>query len=240
MDRKERSSAGKRPLAESYNREETAETASAAAYEPEDEIEYANVEDLPALSVKDFVKALREVDKLGLTWTGDFYPDVRPKSPQDESALDAGDFDRISNAYPQLPREVGYVVLHLLTGANADVVGDEEALGAKAEAVKELLLTPSYRSEFSFNHLLKVPKLSDMEWEVVIKTSDQSIKELTPTPYAVISLQVLSSMHDEEKYKTLSFAVDELRAAQMIEMLSDVQSQLKRTQGLAEKLQTGE
>lgn len=240
MDRKERSSASKRAVGESYDREGSAEKAGDGVGAPGDEIEYANVEDLPALAVKDFVKALREVDKLGLTWTGDFYPDVRPKSPGDESALDAGDFERISNAYPQLPREVGYVVLHLLTGANADVVGDEEALKAKSEAVEELLLTPSYRSEFFFNHLLKVPKLAETDWEVVIKTSDQSIKELTPTPYAVISLRVLSSMHDEEKYKTLSFAVDELRAAQMIEMLSDVQVQLKRTQELAEKLQASE
>jgi hypothetical protein len=236
VDRKERSATSKRRLVESYEREASAERDNAR--DAQDEVEYANVEDLPPLASADFVKALREVDKLGLTWTGDFYPDVRPKSSKYESALDTEGFAQIGSEYPQLPREVGYVVLHLLTGASADVVGDEEALRAKSEAVKELLLTPSYRSEFFFNHLLKIPRLTDLVWEVVIKTSDQSIKEMAPTTYAVISLQVASSTNDEEKSETLSFAVDELRAVQMIEMLSDVQVQIKRAEELAEKLQT--
>lgn len=134
--------------------------------------------------------ALERLNSIGLTWTADRTPAIKPKSEGIDDPFFTEEFSKIQSQYPHLPSELGLIVAHAITGGNvpAERVGDAEDLKKKAEIVRELLITPEYKSEFFFKHSIKVPYLSGTDWEVVFKLVEKNVAGPPGISYALLSL----------------------------------------------------
>src|SRR6266705_1022516 len=118
-----------------------------------------------------FRTALQQLDTLGLTWTADSIPAIKAKGDVGDAAIAGEELAKLQREYPHLPGELSLVIAHAITGVKvpSERVGNAEDLKAKAETVRELLITPEFKSEFFFKHSIKLPYLAGMDWEVVFK-----------------------------------------------------------------------
>jgi hypothetical protein len=71
------------------------------------------------------------------------------------------------------------------------IVGDKVSLEAKAALVRARVITPEFRAEFFFKHAIKVPYLTDIDWEVVFKLFEKNVVDMPGVSYALLSLRVL-------------------------------------------------
>jgi hypothetical protein len=204
--------------------------------EDDDEME----DDGEPLSAEQFQYVLQAVDELGLTWTSDLPPGVSAKNLESAHVLDSEDFQEIQDQYPRFPYELGHIIWCVLTGQQpvTEVIGSPQTFERKAQAVRELLISPEFRSDFFFQHMLKVPYFLDLDWEVNIKTFERGVQGAPGTCYALVSLLTRNSVHKLDKTKTLAFALDEQRVGTLIDLLEDVREALIRTRSAADALQS--
>lgn len=195
--------------------------------EDDDEMED---DDLP-LSAEQFEYVLRAVDELGLTWTSDMPPNVEAKNQESAPALNSEDFQEIQDEHPRFPYELGHVIWCVLTGRQPvpEMVGDAQEFEQKAGAVRELLISPEFRSDFFFQHMLKVPYFLDLDWEVNIKALERGVQDAPGTSYALVSLLTRNTVHRLDKAENFSFALDERRVGILIDHLLEVRAALMST-----------
>lgn len=197
------------------------------------EIEDTEAE-VKALSPEEFRDALQKLDALGLTWTADRVPQIKPKQSVSDEVFLTEDFDKIREDYPYLPVELSAIVFHVLTGSQPStiLVGDQESLQKKAELVERFIITQAYKSEFFFKHAIKVPYLRDIDWEVVCKVSERNVHKPSIIPYALLSLMFLDPNRAgiRQQESTLTVAVDEKLVTDLIGILDEVRDNLQRAQ----------
>jgi len=190
------------------------------------------------LTPDEFRNALEKLSALGLTWTADRIPRVVAKNPEAEDAFLSDEFKHLQRAYPNLPRELSAVVYHALTGSPVyyEVVGNEEGLKEKLSAVRDLLITSAYRSEFFFKYALKVPYFEDIDWEVVFKTHERNVEGIPASAYALLLLTFHNTNANvtADRHQNLSVAVDLKMVEKLIRLLVDIRTGLEDAQKLAD------
>ncbi len=181
------------------------------------------------LTPKQFRAVLLEIDSLGLTWTTELPPELMAKS-QDSSGFASEKLEQIEESYPTLPNELGYVVWYALTGTEpiTELVGTKEDLEAKAEIVRELLITPEFRDEFFFSQMVKVPFFDNLDWEVVVKTCDQGVQRFPGNAYALLTILMESNAHYGDKREAVTLAINEARLERLLAALIDMRAALRR------------
>lgn len=213
-------------------------TIKANVIEEDEEDDEEVIQPLPP---DEFRNALEKLSSLGLTWTADRIPRVIAKDPDAESALFSEDFQKLQKAYPNLPRELSVVVYHALTGAPAyeSVVGNEKELKEKVEAVHDLLLTSSFRSEFFFKYAIKVPYFETIDWEVVFKTHERNVAGMPAVAYALLLLTFHNTnarLGKLDQHQNTTVAVDLKLVNKLIGLLLDVKVGLEDAQKLSDML----
>jgi hypothetical protein len=197
-------------------------------------------EEFKPLTPDDFRTALKRVGDLGLTWTADRVPHVRPKESVSDEVLLSEEFENIQREYPGLPIELSSIVFHFLTDAHvpAELVGSQDDLEKKIAIVNELIITPEYKAEFFFRHAIKVPYLTDIDWEVVLKLAENNVKDPPGIPYALLSLRFLdpSRANARQQQRTFTVAVDGTLVKGLIANLMEVQDRLERARPLTEAM----
>lgn len=183
------------------------------------------------LTANEFYSVLRSIDSLGFTWTCDLPPNIKAKDKSVESTLDFNELRRIQNSYPDFPNELGYVIWYVLTGTKpvGGLVGSDEELEKKAGMVRGMVITPEFSSEFFFKHMLKVPYISTIDWEVVLKKFERGVLNAPNNAYALISVLLESTVHDVEKSTSFTFAANEQRIESLIDQLTEILFALRRT-----------
>jgi hypothetical protein len=212
-------------------------TLKATVIEPEDE-----EEDEEPLTVEEFRDALKRIDALGLMWTADAVPQVKPKSEEYEGALLSDEFEEIQDRYPQLPEELSIVVAYAITRNRllSGEVGGVGALKEKAEVVQELkIIDADYRSEFFFKHSIKVPYFTNIDWEVVYKLEEKNVYAMPNAAYALLTLlfhnpRLMAS--EGNRHRTLTVAADLHIVERLISVLTDIKTALERSRKLAHEL----
>lgn len=202
--------------------------AKATIIDDEEEGE-TKVTDAPPLTPEQFREALQRFSDLSLTWTADTPPRVKPASKEGDSVLLSTEFDAFQREYPKLPREVGSIAYHYITGSEctADVAGDAETLRKKIEIAKEFFLNEEYRAEFFFKHAIKVPYFSEIDWEVVIKAAEKNVTTFAGVAYALLSLHLDSPDGSKSKNQTLTVAVNTAIVDKLMATLKDVRDALE-------------
>lgn len=219
------------------------ESSSALEQQDGETTDYVGERNLP-LTAHEFRDVLQQIDALGLTWTADLVPGLRPKGREGYEALLGREYKEIQRQYPHLPRELGLVVFHALTGRSVSsrLTDTEEDLAAKVAVVREILLTGDYRAEFFFKHAIKVPYFANVDWEVVIKAFEKNVKDMPAIPYALLSLHFYGANEfhqEEEERQTMTVAVDERLVDRLIKSLTEVKAALKRTRGFTDAVSEG-
>lgn len=219
-------------------------TGRVITFKATDEIEKPSVEQREKepskpLTPNEFREALEKVDALGLGWTADIQSHIRAKTPEHEGIFLSPEFLEIQKNYPHLPREVGAVTFHVLTGSKAleSVVGGEDDLQQKVAAVRQFVITADYRSEFFFKHAIKVPYLSDIDWEVVFKLGEKNVKGIPGIPYALLSLLFHNPSSTAARGRvpeTKTVAVNEFLVGRLIDALTEVKRALEDSRQLAD------
>ena len=201
-------------------------------------------EDVKPLSPDEFRRALEKLDALGLTWTADSIPRVIAKEDTGDDAFLSEEFDQLQEAYPDLPREVGTVVFHALTGmpAHESIVGGKDDLEKKVATARELFITPAYRSDFFFKHALKVPYFEAIDWEVIFKTHERNVVDMPGVAYALLML----SFHNPnprvgalDQHQNVTVAANLKLVDKLIGTLIDVKTALEDAKKLADRLSEG-
>jgi hypothetical protein len=195
-------------------------------------------DDFEPLPPEEFRTALKKIDDLGLTWTADRLPGLRPKEGVSDDVFASEELDRIQSDYPFLPREVGALIYHILSGREIpeEILGSKDEVEKKAAIVRESIISNDFRSEFFFKHAIKVPYLTEIDWEVVFKLREKSIKGIPGVCYALLSLEFhnpdvdIKSPHTHE---TLTVAVNDYLVNSLIETLTELRTQLKEAQETA-------
>jgi hypothetical protein len=191
-------------------------------------------DEIKPLTADEFQTALKKVDDLGLTWSADQPPVLRTKEGVPDEVLFSDELDRIQDEYPYLPREIGAIVHHVFTGHELpDVYGSKSDLEKKVAIVRESILTDKYSSEFFFKHAIKVPYLTDIDWEVVLKVRERNIKVVPGILYALLSLEFRNPNTDTRsayKQQTFTVAVNEQLIGTLIDSLTDLKTQLEASQ----------
>jgi HCaRG protein. len=201
----------------------------------EDEEDEDEEEEIKLLTPDEFRTALQKVDALGLTWTADRIPGLRAKEGISDEVLLSDELNQIQAAYPYLPREIGALVFHILTGADLseDLYGSKDDLEKKASVVHELILSNTYRSDFFFKHAIKVPYLTDIDWEVVFKVRERNIKVVPGIIYALLSLEFHNpnvTLRASHRHETFTVAVNAPLVNSLIDTLTELKSQLEASQ----------
>lgn len=189
--------------------------------------------DIPALTPEQFREALQRFSDLGLTWTADRPPRVKPAG-KDDSVLLSEEFEKFQREYPKLPREVSSIAFHYITGSEctADIAGDAETLKKKIEIAKEFYLNEEYRTEFFFKHAIKVPYFSEIDWEVVIKTAEKNVRTFAGIAYALLSLHLDNPDGAKAKNQKVTVAVNTAMIDDLMATLQDVKKALEGTKKL--------
>lgn len=202
----------------------------------------SNPEDLQPLSPDKFRSVLLEIDSLGLTWTSDLPPELVAKTKEQSSNFSGKKLEQIEDRYPNLPNELGYVIWYALTGTKplTDLVGTDADLQAKAEVVKELLVTPEFRDEFFFTQMVKVPSFDNVDWEVIVKTSERGVQHLPGNAYALMTLLMESNSHYGDQRETVTFAINEVRLERLLAALIDMRTALQRARKFGNQLRNEE
>jgi hypothetical protein len=192
--------------------------------------ETAGQRDSESLSPDEFRAVLLEIDALGLTWSTELPPQLLAKTQDGTGSFASGKLQEIEDNYPTLPNELGYVIWYALTGTEpvADLVGTKENLDAKAEVVRELLITPEFRDEFFFSQMVKVAFFDNLDWEVVVKTSEQGVQRFPGNAYALVTLLMEGNAHYGDKRETVTFAINETRLERLLGVLIDMRAALQR------------
>lgn len=192
------------------------------------------------LTVVEFKDALGQLESLGLTWSADSPPAVIPKDSESENSLGKEAFFLLQQEYPQLPREVSLTVTYVLTGNEsfAEYVGGIDRLRKKAEIVKQSIITTDYRSEFFFKHSIKVPYLSDIDWEVVLKFSERSVAGCPAVSYGLLSLLLRepSTFGKTPHRRIVTVAVDEATIDRYITMFENIKESLQASRQITDNL----
>src|SRR5882672_2013499 len=218
-------------------------TIKANVIESEDEED--SDEDFQPLTSSAFREALQKVADLGLMWSADPIPRVVPLNEKAESALLSEEYRELEKAYPSLPRELSAVVYHALTGAPAydSIVGPPDDLKQKVSAVRDLVLTSSYRAEFFFKYALKVPYFESVDWEVVFKTHERNVKGMPAVGYALLMLtfhNTNASVRPLNTHENVTVAVDLPLVNKLIRTFVDIKTGLEDVQKLSERFAEAE
>lgn len=205
--------------------------------------EESDEDELKGLTPDQFRSVLEQINALGLSWSADIPPRVRPKSADKRGILISEEYTTIQRQYPSFPRELGLVVFYALTGSEmaAAFSGEQKAhLEEKTAAVRELVITPEYKAEFFFKYAIKVPYLIDVDWEIVIKAFERNVRDMPRIPYALLSLvfrqptdSSLPVSFDTADRDTLTVAVNEHLIDMLLGILKDVKSRLQSAQEIA-------
>ena len=190
------------------------------------------------LNPEEFRSVLRQLDQMGLTWTSDLPPDLVAKDADTNGALASEKLQEIQNNYPMFPNELGYVIWYALTGTEPlmEVVGTEEDLRMKSAIVRECLITPGFRDEFLFKHMLKVPYFSNLDWEVIVKTSERGVQAFPGNAYALVSVLLESNLQHAEKNEHFTFAINEQRLETLIALFGDMRAALQKARQIGDCL----
>lgn len=206
----------------------------------EDALDFAEARPGP-LAADEFREVLQRFDALGLTWTAERVPRMKPKEKRNREAFFSEELGEIQQKYPTFPRELAAVVLHALTGSQPPetLAGSVEDLPEKVAAVREFIVTTDYRAEFFFNYAVKVPHFLNVDWEVVIKAFEKNVDRVPGISYALLSLHFQDPERpnaEEGEEHTKTVAVDERLIDSIIETLNDVKSALGQTRTIAEAM----
>jgi hypothetical protein len=206
-------------------------------------------EEYHPLSSEQFRSILGKVDALGLTWTADIPPLIKPKEPASREYLLSEEYLKIQSQYPHFPRELALVIFYTLTRSRktASLIGSVEEAEQKSAAVQEYLIDarPEFRSEFFFKYAIKVPYFLDLDWEVVIKAYERNVRGMPRIPYALLSLVfrqpanpslVADFGSETAERETLTVAVNEYLVDKLIQSLKDVKVALAKTRKMADSL----
>ena len=147
-------------------------------------------EEVQPLTPEQFENGVKRLDALGLTFSVDLFPRLKPKDDSSPDIIDAEEYESIQNSYPTLPREVGLVAHNTITGNShgIDLLGGRDFFERKSEIVEKLVLTNKYREDFFFQHALKVPYFESIDWEINLKTHENGVKSNVSVPYALLML----------------------------------------------------
>lgn len=191
-----------------------------------------------SLTPAQFRSVLEEIESLGLTWTSDLPPQLIAKRQNANDAFSREKLQQIGNNYPMFPNELGYVIWYALTGTktSTDSVGTEADLKAKAEIVRELLITPEFRDEFFFRQLVKVPYIDNLDWEVIVKMSEHGVQRFPGNAYALVSILLEGTSHDGDKPETITFAINEVRLEKLLAVFTDMRDALQRARDVGNQL----
>lgn len=215
-----------RHMAEDSNTIETAVAEASLAPEP------SNAGDAAAqqsLTPQRFREVLKEIEGLGLTWTSDLPPQL-VATDQDGSSFTSEKLREIQDKYPSFPNELGYVIWYALTGTEplTDLVGTRTDLQLKAEIVREILITPEFRDEFFFSHMVKVPSFDNVDWEVIVKTSERGVQRFPGNAYALVTILMEGNAHYGDKRQSVTFAINEARLERLLTVLTEMRESLKQ------------
>ncbi len=190
----------------------------------------------PPMSSEDFEKALRAVDALGLTWTADAAPGVKPKSGEAEDAFLSPEFEEIQERYPRLPYEVFLATSSFLTGSSAytQAAGGEDSLKKKAAIAGELIVDKHYRNQFFFRSAIKVPYLRDIDWEIVSKLYEKGVEGTPGIAYGLLALSLQDPFYTSRAgtLRHITVAVDETLVSHLLEILTEVKTWLEQANGV--------
>jgi len=192
----------------------------------------------PVLTPAEFRSVLDEIDRLGLTWTSDLPPTVVARDGTANGAFATEKFDEIEERYPTLPNELGYVIWYALTGTEPvpHSVGSEEDLQAKAAIVRETIITPAFQDDFLFRHMLKLPRFENVEWEVIVKTSESGVQRFPGNAYGLVSILLESNSPYGDENESFTFAVNASRLTRLITVLDEMRDALHRATNIGECL----
>src|SRR5437867_3405664 len=84
------------------------ESAEAKSNSPEEEAAHG------PLTSDEFRSVLEQTDALGLTWSADIPPRIKPKNGEKRDILLSEEYAKIQQKYPSFPRELGLVMFHAL------------------------------------------------------------------------------------------------------------------------------
>lgn len=198
-------------------------------------------EDDKPLTPEQFEDGLRRIDALGLTFTVDLYPSLVAKNESSSDLIDVDELEEIRKKYPTLPREVGFVAHSTLTGREdaLELFGGSESFERKSQIVKEVVLTQEYKSDFFFQHALKVPFFEDIDWEVNFKTHEKGVRGVVYVPYALLML----TFHNPnprighfDAHQNVTVAVNRDLLDTMLATLNDVRTALDESHKITELL----
>lgn len=198
------------------------------------------------LSPEEFRSVLEQIDTLGLTWSADIPPLIKPKDGNKRAVLLSEEYRNIQRQYPAFPRELGLVMFYVLTGSEmaAAISGDDKpGFESKAAAVRDLLITSEYKGEFFFKYAIKVPYLVDVDWEIVIKAFERNVLEMPRIPYALLSLVFrqptypsLPVSSEAASREMVTVAVNEHLIDMLLETLGEVKNRLRAAQKISTSL----
>ncbi len=178
----------------------------------------------------EFELALQAIDKLGLTWTADPVPRIKPKTSEKEDALLSEEFERIQDEYPRLPFEVFLAASQYLTGTSPFTAqaGGKESLERKAAIVGQLIVDSNFRNEFFFKSAIKVPYLRDIDWEIVSKVYERGVKGSPGISYGLLALSLQDPFNPPGRghVRHVTVAVDEALIDNLLSILTEVRSYL--------------
>lgn len=191
------------------------------------------------LSSGEFRNVLERIDALGLTWTPNRPPLVRPKNENNSDALSSEEFEAIQTEYPTFPKELAAIISYVLTGTAPPerLAGTEIDIADKAKAVRDIVATADYRAEYFFRHALKVPYLENIDWEVVLKLSEKNVKEMPGNAYALLSLIFHDpTIVDRDPHNTLTVAVNSRLINKLINTFTEIKKSLEIGQSITQTI----
>ena len=212
------------------------------------------IRNLP-LSPDDFRSVLQRLNEMGLTWSADVPPLLRPKDPrllEGDPILEGiavKELTEIRDKYPNFPDELGQVICHALTGSDVmgSLIGNAEDVARKVQIVRELLIDerPNFSAEFFFKYAIKVPYFVDLDWEVVIKAIERNVKGMPLVPYALLSLVFRQSMAprwlvgnnmEADERESITVAADAVLIERLITSLTQVKTALTKAAEISRAL----
>lgn len=191
------------------------------------------------LGVAEFNFALTRLDELGFTWSADNPPMIRAKTGVEEAVFGSDEFFHLQDQFPSLPREIGIVVSFAIMGNTplADIVGGQEVLDAKVKIVNDLFVTHAFRSEFFFKHAIKVPYLSEIDWEIVMKMHEKGVSAFPGVSYGILSLLLRepSSFGFASKREVITVAVNKSAIERFITIFEEIRDCLESSEKITDK-----
>ena len=204
------------------------------------ESEEPDEEDSEPMTPEEFRDALERLDKLGLTWTADVSPQIKAKTPEAEAALVCEEFSDVQNEYPGLPFEIYLACSYALTKDRifAMASGNQESLKEKANIASEVVIDAAFRHEFFFKHAIKVPYLSDIDWEVVFKLYEKGAEGIAGIPYGLLALSLQDPFNTNRvpNQRHITVAVDETLVNKLLESLNKVKLKLENARRISDVL----